>query len=392
MKALIVTCAHAYMRDDGEYFTPSVHSYEFFKRYLKVFDEIEVVARVRKGTEQETKDMPIMSGAGLSVCALPYFRGMKQMAAKLPGIITAMVKGKKRSDCIIYRVPQMESYLAWIFGGSRKKPFAVEVVADPQGWTHVKGIAKRINIFLLKRMCARANGAAYVTAEYLQSLYPPKAHIKGESKKAFTTNYSSIQLDRKDILSPKTYNPKPSIFSIVHVSNAIDDDLKGHTTVIEAASMLKKAGHNINVKFIGDGSAINQFKSYAEQMSVADEVEFVGRISGKERLMKTMSDCDIMVFPSRSEGLPRSVIEAMAVGLPVLSTPIAGIPELVSKEYLRHPDDAKGFTEILLRLFDNLEELREMSANNVKTAEKYTSAVLEDRRDKFYSMLKDIAK
>jgi len=390
MKALIVSCAHAYKREDGTVYTPSVHSYEFFKRYLKAFDEIEVVARLCDASDEETRNMIPLSGPGLSVCALPYFRGMKQIIKYLPKIINAIQKGKKRCNCIIYRVPQMESYLAWAFGGSIKKPFSVEVVADPTGWTHVKGIAKILNINMLKRMCRKANGATYETTEYLQRLYPPRAYIEGTSKYAFTTNYSSIHLEKKDILDPKNYNPIQRPFKIVHVSNAIDDDLKGHSTVINVTSKLKKAGHQIIVKFIGSGSAIDEFKLYAKQMDVEDCVKFIGRISRKQELLDTMHKCDVLLFPTRSEGLPRSVIEAMAVGLPVLSTPVAGIPELVERKYLKLPDDTEGFTEILLRLLENPDELNEMSIKNVKTAGKYTNEKLEIRRTEFYDKLRNI--
>ena len=392
MKALIVTCAHAYMIEDGSIYTPSVHSYEFFKRYLNVFDEIEVVARLRSATAEETQNMILMSGPRLSVCAIPYFRGMKQMSRHIIKITKAIAKSKKQNDCVIYRAPQVESYLAWFLGGSRKKPCAVEVVADPKGWTHVKGIAKLINIYMLRQICKKANGATYETAEYLQKLYPPKASIKGKSKYAFTSYYSSVDLDRKDFLGSKSYVPVPNPFTIVHVSNALDDDLKGHSTVIRTASMLKNKGYNIKVKFIGDGTAIDEFKAYARQMGIDKEVEFTGRISGKENVMKTMRECDIMMFPSRSEGLPRSIIEAMAVGLPVLSTPVAGIPELIDEKYLRLPDDAEGFTEILLRLLNNPDELSEMSINNIKTAGEYTNEVLEKKRNDFYNMLKDLAR
>ena len=58
---------------------------------------------------------------------------------------------------------------------------------------------------------------------------------------------------------------------------------------------------------------------------------------------------DVFIFPSKSEGLPRAVIEAMAVGLPCLSTPVGGIPELIDEEYLFDPLDEMGFTNAIKR-------------------------------------------
>ena len=62
---------------------------------------------------------------------------------------------------------------------------------------------------------------------------------------------------------------------------------------------------------------------------INDRVNFVGRISGHEEMFKFLKDCDLMVFPSKSEGLPRTLIEAMAVGLPCRSSNVEGIPELL---------------------------------------------------------------
>ena len=49
------------------------------------------------------------------------------------------------------------------------------------------------------------------------------------------------------------------------------------------------------------------------------------------------------MFPTQAEGLPRGILEAMAVGMPVLSTPVGGIPEIIEKDYLFSPFDAEAF-------------------------------------------------
>ena len=90
--------------------------------------------------------------------------------------------------------------------------------------------------------------------------------------------------------------------------------------------------------------------------------------------------------------MPRVLIEAMAVGLPCLSTPVNGIPELLDAKYLFDPDDVEGFTNKIESLLHTPSELKEMSVNNLEHAQEYKDSVLQSRRDIFYKKLKCIAK
>ena len=81
----------------------------------------------------------------------------------------------------------------------------------------------------------------------------------------------------------------------------------------------------------------------------------------------------------------------MAVGLPCLSTMIAGIPELLENKYLFSPNDSEGFAIEIMRLFDNPLELESMSEKNNKIAQKYVKEKLYTRRTNFYFKLRALA-
>ena len=99
-----------------------------------------------------------------------------------------------------------------------------------------------------------------------------------------------------------------------------------------------------------------------------------------------------MVFPSKSEGLPRTIIEAMAVGLPCIASNVGGLPELLDKEYLFAPTDVQGIVEKICYLINNPQELENMSKKNIANVKQYSSDLLMKRRIAFYENLKQCVK
>ncbi|HMS40965.1 MAG TPA: glycosyltransferase family 4 protein [Pyrinomonadaceae bacterium] len=102
--------------------------------------------------------------------------------------------------------------------------------------------------------------------------------------------------------------------------------LKGERDLIKALTILRDKNLNLKVSFLGYGA--ESLKSYCDELKITDFIEFLGAVSLKERL-GFFEKADIFVLPTYAEAMPMSVIEAMAAGLPVISTNVGGIPELV---------------------------------------------------------------
>jgi glycosyltransferase involved in cell wall biosynthesis len=86
---------------------------------------------------------------------------------------------------------------------------------------------------------------------------------------------------------------------------------------------------NVSLVVIGKGELGNRLQKLATDLKVDDRVKFLGFIPYSE-MPKYFSICDIFVRPSRSEGFGNSFIEAMAAGIPVIATPVGGIPDFIS--------------------------------------------------------------
>jgi len=101
----------------------------------------------------------------------------------------------------------------------------------------------------------------------------------------------------------------------------------------------------------GDGD-VEKVRDFVLQMELTDHVNVPGWISGDEK-KRIFKSCDIYVLPSYNEGLPGSILEAMAVGVPIISTRVGGIPEAVIENrngYLVSPGDVESLSNKIIKL------------------------------------------
>ena len=103
-----------------------------------------------------------------------------------------------------------------------------------------------------------------------------------------------------------------------------------------------------------------------------------------------LDEADLFVLPSRSEGLPRAMIEAMARGLPCIGTRVGGVPELLLAEDLVAAGDAEALASKIIEVFHEPQRLAEMSARNLSQAQAYRDEVLRERRTQYYSRLREV--
>jgi glycosyltransferase involved in cell wall biosynthesis len=103
---------------------------------------------------------------------------------------------------------------------------------------------------------------------------------------------------------------------------------KGHGMLLDALATLRDQGVEVRTTFAGDGPERGALERQAAQLRLGAGISFVGVVS-QERLRDLYSAADVFCLPSFAEGVPVVLMEAMATGLPVVSTRVAGIPELV---------------------------------------------------------------
>ena len=385
MKALITTNGHLYKNQQGEYFTPIVYGYDFFRRYIDFFGEIRLVAHVGSIGQGEEKNMLKVDGPNLEVFEVVEPRGKWQYIKNYIKIKRQIKNVHNGCDVAILRIPDQLSFQ--VFDAIYKRiPIGVEVTTNSWRFFKNKGGFLRPFLRLLwdlkeKRVCKLADATSYVTKFGLQKRYPPSEH-------SFTTNYTSADISCYSDISFRDYGTTPlRKISILHVSGGISGKEKGHKELIEATRILKGRGYVVNCKLVGEGELDDDIIQTVNNYNLT--VTKLGRLS-KEDVKRQFLESDLFVFPSYNEGLPRVVVEAMASGIMCIATRIDGIVELLPDSVLVPVRDSISLANKIEYYLSHPSEMTKNSKLNKFHSEEYAMDKLLENRIRFYSYLTSI--
>ena len=146
---------------------------------------------------------------------------------------------------------------------------------------------------------------------------------------------------------------------------------KGADVAIDAVADCVARGVNLELTIIGDGKCRPKLERQAAKLGLSRRVIFRGNIPAGEPVVAALDESDLFVMASRTEGLPRALIEAMARGLPCIGTGVGGIPELLQPEDLVPPNDAAALGRKLREVIADRRRMQEMSARNHERAKAF---------------------
>lgn len=391
MSKLLISCDDTLFVYHGKYYFKNQEWCNFYKRYLRIFNSLRIAVRCEVVNELNSCNI-LIDDTRIEVIDIPNFSGPLEYAKKYFRIGRALTNICNGCDAAIVRLPSTIGQRVARKVIKSHIPYGVEVVYDAEdGWRSEKKI---INRYLWKRIdkemretCYTANGISCVTEFYLQK------HYYSKKADAFTSHYSTLELPKEFYGFPKKY-PEGKTFTLANVANQIQfNGRKGFNEIIEAISILKKKGVIVNAKFVGQDyhNGITQFMDLSRCLDVEKQIEFMGYLTRPE-LDDFLSSVDMFVMPTRAEGLPRVIIEAMAKGLPAISTPVSGNPELLDTHFLVKYEDVQTLANRIEELIIDKELYEKTSFENFNNSQKYEATVLERKRDAFYQKLEQIAK
>lgn len=165
------------------------------------------------------------------------------------------------------------------------------------------------------------------------------------------TNPSYVTLP--NVVDIRLFKPQPhhnSIPKIIHIS-CFEDQSKNITGLLNALKILKDNGVSYQASLIGDGMDFESMKSLAKQLQLGDRIQFTGLLQG-QALVDELASGDFLVLSSHYENMPVVILEALACGLPVVSTRVGGISEMVNESngLLVSPNDTEQLATAMQQL------------------------------------------
>jgi len=354
----------------------------FWARYFQCFDAIRVLARVREAHSPPAGAKRADTN-GVAFAPLPYYVGPWQYVRRYAALTRAVAGNLESDDAVLLRVPGAIGSLVARHARHMHRPFGVEVVGDPDEVFRTGVNSRLAPLFRisaargLRRQCRAACAVSYVSRHPLAKRYPPGSD-------AFVTVYSSIDLrDEAFKPEPRRFTAPPKPLRIISVGS-MEQMYKGYDLLIKAVAT---GGPTWKLTLVGDGRHRRDLEALARAEGTGDRVRFTGTLPPGEPVRTALDNADLFVLPSRTEGLPRALIEAMARGLPCLGTAVGGIPELLEESELLEPERVDALAGGIAALAGDPARLTALSAQNIDVARRYHADVLQPKRRAFYQIL-----
>ncbi len=377
MRVVYIQDQEVSLYDGRVYHSKSEH---FFERFLAGLSENEILT-VYTGIKEEKdhdkiKKYKCVSHERIRYEKIPEFRKI----SNLYSILILMRNVVKNADFCYLRCGIASSF-AGFFCNKYKIPYMTIVNEDvfKSNINHTSMIVKLSAyplLFSTKYIVENANYSCYVTQNYLQKCY----HSRGEMLGCSDIEYLEIDDDslKRRTNRLQTLGQIITLGSVGNVSTVI----KGHDTAIKALGVLKEKGFtNYNYQLVGLGNPQN-LKNLAEKYGVDNQIQFLGEFSHDD-VLRWFENIDLYLHPSRSEGLPRTILEAMTKATPCVCSDVGGIPELINDNFLfsYNGNEIEDLARILQDM--SIEKMRVEAVKNFEHSKDYNPELLEKRRSAF---------
>lgn len=282
--------------------------------------------------------------------------------------------GLKKMDVAVCTVhPPRNGFHCSVFAGACLKEAGLDTILIPKTGTIVPDYERRfyipnedINVHVIS--------ITDFTRQYLIDDYKIPAEqvelvYQGTEVDRFTSTEETDKEAHKRYVLPE--NAAPVLASVGSF-----EERKGQVVLLQAVAKLAKGElPNVHAMMVGEGPDEEMLKAKTKEMGLEDHVTFFPFTSEPNFIFDRI---DILTLPSLyKEGLPNVLLEAMSMGLPVISSRMAGVPEIVfdgETGYMTEPGDVDGFSEAVVKLWSDKDAYLQMGKNARK--------LMEDKFDK----------
>lgn len=387
MKIIFAISSQYYEGDDGVWTTTSYNN-TMWDEYLKIFDEIFVLAPVKKvnilPTGCKRADNKKIKFIDSSAIKKKDAIGIIRMRNKVNLLVKSLDGG-------ILHSPSFEAELAFGALKKHKKPYVVESRGEQsmhEGFLKARGVpfAKVVKQIFLKmhmRHLESAYGCIYVS-NTLKERYAPENPIKAAV-------ISDLRLPDSFIKTPRVWEQSSKPFKIINVGNL--SPYKDQKTLIKALHFIvENYSSNIQLNVVGKGPLEPELKQFVKELGIEKNVNFHGFVSWGEELFSLYDQNDLFALSSLTEGMPRVVLESLARGLPVVSTEVSGSIEILPKECIAPVGDYKILAQAIIRLMESPYLLGKLSRLGINEIKNYREGILKEKKINYFNEFKEAFK
>ncbi len=387
--------------DDGRFYVDGPADYSLWSQLLTDFDDVVLLARVGKKNLRSDNGKPV-DGPSVSIRELPDYLGPSQYLFYLPVLRPRVQRAVAESDCFILRVPGLVCRLAWRAIRRSKKKYAVEVMGDP--WdafgpgtmpSPFRPGYRQIASRNMKAICRGAIAALYWNNSVLPGRYPTVngSYVAISPSLAASNGFASGELMAKRSNRIVGLRPFPNgqgeNTTRVGFVGSLAQLYKGPDTLLRALSLCSHKSPNLKALFVGEGRYRRMLELLANELAISQKVNFLGQLKSGSEVFDFLDSVDLFVMPSRAEGFPRALHEAMSRGCPCIGSHVGGIPELLAPGDLVPPNDPKALAQKIMEVTADPERMKAMSERNLARARQFDPETLRVARRKFYQYVRD---
>jgi glycosyltransferase involved in cell wall biosynthesis len=375
MHLTIVSHKPCWMRPDGQVVTDGGFPFQM-RAISELFDRTTLLVPIYR-TAPPAGVMPL-AGHNLTVQPLTMPPAREWMRKVYHPLWLLRNGGKlwravHAADAVHAPVPGDLGTFALLLALLLRKPLFVRHCGR---WGLDDTVFRRLLNWLLIRIAGGRN-VVLATGGAKTNPSPQNPHIQW----IFSTTLSNADL--ANIPSAEIWQPgKP--LRLITVSRQVPGKNTAHT--IRALQIIRETYPDATLDVVGDGSLLPALRGLAEELGLSDAVHFHGRLNHND-VLRTLQKAHLFVLPTDSEGFPKAIHEALAHGLPVITTGVSVLPYLIGDHsgVILPNIEPNTIAQTVLDLLNDTDRFQRLSRNAKQTALRYS---LESWRDQIGTVLR----
>ncbi len=375
-----------YSKVGGQYYTYTSYHAEMWKECLVVFDEVVLLDKVTYHKQIPVGQKPVIVD-GVSFIEYPIRNGCFSLLCALPRMFLVAKRAVRQADVWNLHAPDVGTFCLWFWARIYDIPYMLELRGDQSMTvTYLKLRGVRLawlvaHIMRLVLWFERSMPLFLVSvSKSLLRDFPPRNNCH-----SFVI--SDNRIPEAQYGQERVWQNDSKCRIIVCVGRV--EAQKNPLGTMRALAKLDNLGFT-NWKFVwaGEGPLREKTERLAEELGLSDRVDFRGFVPWDD-IFGLLDRSDLFLLNSVCEGLPRSLVEAMARGLPAVASDVGGVLELLSPEDVVPMTDDDALTEKLYQVLRDNKRLAEMSRRNLQTAKTYSAEILSSCKKAFYKQLRE---